>query len=71
MMTSLGGFGMFGGIGMIVFWGAIIWLIVWLVRQANQDKKTGDTSSEILKKRFAKGEITKKQYDDMKKEIDM
>jgi len=63
------GFGMgFGFIFMLLFWGLIIWLIVTLIN-ASQSNKDGSDSLTILKKRYAKGEITKKQFEEMKKEI--
>lgn len=61
-----GHMGYFGGFGMILFWGAFIWLIIWLLKQ---NKSTSENPIEILKKRYAKGEITKKQYVEMKKDI--
>ena len=66
------GFGMgFGILFMVLFWGSIIWLIVWLINQYGKQKKVEKTESaiEILKKRYAKGEITKKQYESMRKEL--
>ena len=63
------GFGMgFGFIFMLLFWGLIIWLIVTLVN-TSQSNKYGPDSLTILKKRYAKGEITKKEYEEMRKEI--
>ena len=63
------GFGMgFGFIFMLLFWGLIIWLIVTLIN-ASQSNKNESDSLTILKKRYASGEITKKQYEEMKKEI--
>jgi len=62
-----GSMGLFGGTSMILFWGAFIWLIVWLVKQNNPFKET--SAIDILKKRYAKGEITKKQYCEMKKDL--
>ena len=65
-------FGMgFGFVFMVLFWGLIIWLIVWLINNYGKPKQTGKSESamEILKKRFAKGEITKKQFEEMKKEV--
>ncbi len=68
----------FGGIGMIfgfIFFVAIvigvILLIVWLVRRPgyNITDKTSTHSLEILKERYAKGELTKEQYENMKKEL--
>ena len=64
------GFGMgFGFIFMLLFWGLIIWLIVTLINSAQSNKKDDLDSLTILKKRYAKGEITKKEFGSMKKEI--
>ena len=63
------GFGMgFGFLLMILFWGAVIWLIFSLINAAQSNKKDEDALT-ILKKRYASGEISKKQYEEMKKEI--
>lgn len=68
---SYGGYGMMGwgmgmGIGMLLFWGVIIWLAVVLVERASG---RGEDASEILRKRYARGDITKKEYEEMKKEL--
>ena len=64
------GFGMgFGFIFMLLFWGLIIWLIVTLINSTQSNKKDDSDPLTILKKRFAKGEITKKQFEEMKKGI--
>ena len=64
------GFGMgFGFIFMLLFWGFIIWLIVTLINSTQSNKKDDSDPLTILKKRFAKGEITKKQFEEMKKGI--
>ncbi len=51
----------------------IILLIVWLVRKTSgsyPDSITGDKSSlEILKARYARGNITKKEFENIKKDI--
>lgn len=63
------GFGMgFGFIFMLLFWGLIIWLMVTLIN-ASQSNKNEQDSLTILKRRYAYGEITKKQYEEMKKEL--
>jgi putative membrane protein len=59
-----------------VFWVLIIALIIALIwtntRKRNKyipfDGK--ETAMDILKKRYAKGEITKDQFDQMKKDLD-
>ena len=70
--SSLGwGMGTFGWIGMILFWGLIIWLILWLVNQNKNNKINlmGKTASEMLKERYAKGEISKKEFNEIQKDI--
>ena len=63
------GFGMgFGFILMLLFWGALIWLVVTLISTSQSGKKE-EYPLNILKKRYASGEISKKQYEEMKKEL--
>ncbi len=63
------GFGMgFGFIFMLLFWGLIIWFIVTLINSSQSNKNEQD-SLTILKKRYASGEITKKRYEEMRKEL--
>jgi len=59
------GFG-FNGIFMLIFWIAIIWLIVWTMQNIAKNK---ESAIGILEKRYAKSEITKKQYLEMKKTL--
>ena len=72
---GMGGYGMMGfGIGfgfifMLLFWGVIIWLVVTLVNSSQSSKKESEDSLTILKRRYASGEIAKKQYEEMKKEL--
>ena len=56
------------GIWIIVLIGAII-LVIWISYKLARKAKEPETPINILKKRFAKGEITKTQFDEMKKEI--
>ena len=71
--NPMGSFGWsFGWIFMILFWGLVILGIVTLVKWiTNQSKsQTQDRSAlDILKERYAKGEIDKKEFEQMKKDI--
>ena len=78
--NMMGGFfGGMGWIGMIlgfIFFIAIIigiiLFIVWIVKRSTHDSadyKTESKSLEVLKERYAKGEITKEQYEEIKKNI--
>jgi len=60
--------------GMHFFWW-FFWaiLIVWAIRASRKNTSPQvkeDGSMEILKKRFAKGEITKDQFEEMKKTLE-
>ena len=75
------GSGMMGGfswwwfmpIFMILFWGLVIWGIVALVRglsgSRGSDSSRADSALEVLKKRYARGEINKEEYEEKKKDI--
>ena len=50
----------------------VVFLIVWIVKRATHsgiEDKTGSKALEVLKERYAKGEITKEQYENMKKDL--
>jgi putative membrane protein len=73
MMHWYGDYGMgmgmwwFGGFFMLLFWGIIIFLLVSLLKKSGQGEK--ETAEEILKKRYARGEISKEEFERMKKDI--
>jgi uncharacterized membrane protein len=54
----------------ILLFAAVIFLIVWIVYKFGIKKTASETPLNILRKRFAKGEITKKEFEDMKKELE-
>jgi len=63
---------LFGGLMMVVFWGGLIVLVVLAVRwigsdAARREVPSRQTPLDILKERFARGEIDKKEFDDRKK----
>ena len=53
----------------ILLFAAVIFLIVWIIHRFGIKKTASETPLNILRKRFAKGEITKKEFEDMKKDL--
>jgi len=57
-----------------IFWillsAAVIFLIVWIIYIFGIKNTASETPLYILRKRFAKGEITKKEFENMKKEME-
>ncbi len=69
---------MFGGIGMLLFWGVIIVLLVLFARCFTGGSRTqslsrlphsGSTALDILQERYAKGEISKEEYEQRKRTL--
>ena len=66
------GWGMMAGAGflMLLFWILVIVGLVVLVRWVIGSSSGGESRAlTILKERYAKGEITKEQFDQMKRDI--
>ena len=69
--TGMGWWMGFGIIWMILFWGGLIALIVWVIR-----KLSGGGSStrkndplDIARERYAKGEISEEEFTQLKKNL--
>lgn len=80
MGPGMMGPGMMGGFGwmwlMPIFWivvlGLIVWAVVTAVRrpgEADSSSRSTDSALEILKRRYARGEINKEEYEEKKKDL--
>jgi putative membrane protein len=68
---AMGGWNIFGGIMMFVFWAAIIALIVWGIKKLSENNSESKTEVRndpigIAKERYAKGEISKAEFEQIK-----
>lgn len=51
-------------LGMVLFWGALIWFGVWLLRRREPgsiEERPRDDPQTILRERFARGEIDEEE----------
>jgi putative membrane protein len=78
MMEGWGwGIGWFGGIFMILFWILIIIALVFFIRWLVQNTRGGtaysrtesSTALDILKERYARGEIGKQEFEEKKRDL--
>jgi putative membrane protein len=65
---------MVGGIMMVVFWALVVIGIVVLVkvvmtRSGASEARSAETPVEILRRRYAAGELTKEQFEAMKRDV--
>jgi putative membrane protein len=69
-----------GGLMMLLFWGGVITLALFAVRAlvhsdqgrvgAGSEIRGGETALEILQKRYARGEINRQEYKDMRHDLE-
>jgi len=68
--TMMGGYGMMAGMGwlgillMALFWVGVILLVVWGLSNAfpSRQQAVEPDAEEILKRRYARGEISREEY---------
>jgi putative membrane protein len=61
----------FGGGGMWIFWAAFILFILWGAKgfSKNNAVEKQQSALEILKERYAKGDIDQQEYEDKKRDL--
>lgn len=77
MMNGWGwGMGLLGGLGMLLFWGLIIGLVIWAIVALTRLSQSGPNRSsaaesalDILRRRLAAGEITPQEYDELRRKL--
>lgn len=65
--------GWLGPVLMVTFWGLLatggVFLIRFLVRQSGQGRAHEDSALDLLKQRYARGEINKKEYEEKRADL--
>ncbi len=54
---------------MVLFWGGVLGVVVWGIRQFTRDKGRGGSPLDIAKERLARGEISKDEFDRIKGDL--
>ncbi|HYL88841.1 MAG TPA: SHOCT domain-containing protein [Burkholderiales bacterium] len=77
MMGNWGGWGWgmgFGWIFMILFWALVILGIValakWLFSVGGGAGSSGKSALDLLKERYARGEVSREQYEQMRRDLE-
>ncbi len=67
------GMGLLGMIAMVIFWVAIVAGAIYIIRLLatphNPETRTKESPEEILKKRYARGEIGKEEFQQLLKDL--
>ncbi|MFC1897679.1 SHOCT domain-containing protein [Chloroflexota bacterium] len=71
MHEGMGWWIIFGGIWMIVIWGGLIALITWGIKKiSSRDDSTPKYAPlNVAKERYAKGEIPREEFNQIKKDL--
>ena len=58
-------------IWMVIFWGGLIALIVWVVRKLTERSSPASKHDplDVAKERYAKGEISREEFEQIKKDL--
>jgi len=57
-----------GSLWFVAFWGTIIYLIIWAINRIGE-RRTDETPLEILRRRYARGEISEEQFEKMRRDL--
>ena len=60
---------LFMPIGMIIFWGGVIALIIWAIHQFSEGRGGGGSAIDIARDRYARGDISREQFDQIRRDL--
>ncbi|MFC2025153.1 SHOCT domain-containing protein [Chloroflexota bacterium] len=61
----------FGGLWMVLFWGGLIALSIWGIKKLTDqgDSTPKRNPLDVAKERYAKGEISREEFEQLKKDL--
>jgi putative membrane protein len=65
---GMGWWMVFGMAWMVVFWGVLLWLIIWGATRVGR-RDGGDSPLEVARRRYAQGEITREQFEQLRRDL--
>jgi putative membrane protein len=75
-MMGYGYMSMWGWLWMLLFWSGLIVLVIWLIsrlfpttKQQDSHSDTPPSAREVLDMRYARGELTQEQYQQMRQTL--
>ena len=69
MDDGMGWWMLAGSLWFVFLWGVIIWAIVRVTERSDRTSDRSDSALEILRRRYAGGEISKEQFDQIHRDL--
>jgi len=69
--SGMGWWMAFGGLWMVIFWGGLIALIVWGITRLSRRNGYAPKREpmEVVKERYARGEISREEFEQLKRDL--
>ena len=69
MDGGMGWWMLIGSVWFVFFWAVVIWAIVRVTERLGRHEEPGESAIEILRLRYARGEIDKEQFDQVRRDL--
>jgi putative membrane protein len=69
MHEGFGWWMVLGSIWFVLFWGLVVWAVVSLTHRHEAGASGGQAALEIAKQRYARGEISREEFEQLKRDL--
>ena len=66
---GMGWWMLFGWLWFVLFWGIVAWFVWRIASAEGRARPEGPTALEIAKRRYARGEISKDEFEQLKRDL--